>query len=338
MEPLNVAVVGCGRFGRVNADSFAGYHKSKLVAVCDLDENRAKEAAAKYGCDYATRVEDIAADKQVQAAAVATPDFAHRDVCVKLAEAGKHIFVEKPLATSVADAEAIASSVGKSGVTCMMDFHNRYNPALTAIKDRLVSGEIGSAQALFVRLSDRLEVATEWFDWSSKTGPEWFLGSHIADLACWLFDDYPVRVFADGAKGVLAEKGLDCYDTVQIHLSFPSGMATLETSWIMPNTWPMICDFVVSVQATGGRADANLTSHGVISAGGERLEYPMILGTTAVAGHDFGFFKLPARNFVDAVLAGAPSPIDVAEGLKNVRIIDAALRAIETKSVVAISL
>ena len=91
----------------------------------------------------------------------------------------------------------------------------------------------------------------------------------------------------------------------------------------------MICDFSVSVQATAGRADANLTSHGVLVAG-QRVEYPMILGKTPVAGQDFGFFKLPVRAFVDAVLAGEPAPIDVADGLKNVRIIEAAVRSIDS--------
>jgi predicted dehydrogenase len=336
METLNVAVVGCGIFGEVVSDSFAGYHGCRLTSVCDLDEKRAKKLAAKHGCECTTSVAEIAADERIEAVAVATPDFAHRDVCVALARAGKHIFVEKPLATSVTDAEAIVLAVRKAGVTCMVDFHNRYNPAIAAIKDRLASGEIGRPQAIFIRLSDRIEVATKWFNWASKSGPEWFLGSHIADLACWLFDAQPTRVFADGRKEVLASRGIDCYDTVQIHLSFPGGMATLETSWIMPEAWPMICDFSVSVQATAGRADANLTSHGVLVAG-QRVEYPMILGKTPVAGQDFGFFKLPVRAFVDAVLAGEPAPIDVADGLKNVRIIEAAVKSIETGKAVGLN-
>jgi predicted dehydrogenase len=337
MGMLNTGLVGCGIFGDVIADSLAGYHKCRLVSVCDLDEGRAKKLATKFGCDYTTSLADIAADERIRAVAVATPDFAHRDICVALAEAGKHIIVEKPLATSVADAEAIVAAVRKAGVTCMVDFHNRYHPALAAVKDKLTSGEIGSPQAILIRLSDRLEVATKWFDWASKSGPEWFLGSHVVDLACWLFGEDPLRVFADGRKDVLAARGIDCYDTVQMHLSFPSGMATLESSWIMPQTWPMVCDFTVSVQATAGRADANLTSHGATVAGGERLEYPMILAKTDVAGQDFGFFKLPVRAFVDAVLAGEPAPIDVADGLKNVKIIAAALRSIEERQVVELS-
>ena len=334
METLKVAVVGCGLFGHVDADSFANYHRSKLVSVCDIDEGRAKKLAEEFGCDHTTSVDDIAADDRIVAVAVATPDFAHREICVKLAEAGKHLFVEKPLTTSVPDAEAIVAAVRRSGVKCMVDFHNRYNPPVAAIKDKLTSGRIGSPQALFVRLSDRLEVACKWFGWAGRSGPEWFLGSHIVDVACWMFDEDPIRVFADGRKDVLAGRGIDCYDTVQIHLSFPSGMATLETSWILPDSWPMVCDFSVSLQATGGRADATLTSHGVMVADPERVEYPSVLGKTPIAGEDFGFFRLPVCDFVKAILADDPVPIDVAEGLKNVKIIAAALQSVETKKVV----
>ena len=335
---MNVAVVGCGLFGEVIADSFANYHRCKLKAVCDLDEGRSKKLAEKYDCDATTSVEQIAADEHIEAVSVATPDFAHRDVCVTLAEAGKHILVEKPLATSIADAEAIVAAVRKGGVSCMVDFHNRYHPALTAIKESLQSGRIGSPQMIFARLSDRLEVATKWFDWAAKSGPEWFLASHLADVACWLFEAYPVRVFADGRKDVLASKGIDCFDSVQIHLSFPAGLATLETSWILPDSWPMVCDFSVSLQATAGRADADLTTHGTMVAAAERLDYPMFLGKAAIARQEFGFFRLPVRDFVRAILAGAPAPIDVSEGLKNVKIIAAAVRSIQTRKVVELQL
>ncbi len=338
MKELNVAAVGCGIFGEVVIDALGRYEKCKLVSVCDLDEKRAKQIATKYNCEHTLNVSDLAADKRIDAVAVSTPDFAHRDICIELAKAGKHLFVQKPLATSVTDAEAIVAAVSEAGVTCMVDFHNRYSPAVRSVKDRLTSGQIGSAQAMFIRLSDRIEVATKWFDWAGKSGPEWFLGSHIADLACWLFESDPVRVFADGRKDVLVGKGIDCYDSVQIHLSFPQGMATLETSWILPDSWPMVCDFSVSVQATNGRAEVACTSHGVTIASKDRIEYPGILGKTIVGDDEFGFFSLPVRDFVRAVLAGEPSPIDVTEGLKNVKIIAAALESIETGEAVALAL
>lgn len=334
MEPVRTAVVGCGIFGETHVDAYAEDPLCELVCVCDLDESRAKRLAARHGCEWTTDFTDVAADKRVDAVSVATPDFAHVEPCVALAGAGKHLLVEKPLALSSREAEAIAAAVDDAGVIGMVDFHNRYNPAMRTIRDRLTGGEIGRPQMMYVRLSDRLEVATQWFRWAGRTGPEWFLGSHIADLACWMFDAWPSRVFAEGRKDVLAARGIDCYDSMQIHLTFPEGMATLETSWIMPDSWPMVVNFVVSVQATEGRADADLSQQGVTLADAKSYEWPLTFGNTPVGQDTFGFFRLPIRDFLRAVRDGAPSPVPMDVGVRNVRLVAAAVESVETGRIV----
>ena len=334
MDALNTAVVGCGIFGQVHAECYAEFERSNLLAVCDLDEGRAKGLAERLGCRWCTSVSEIAADPDIQAVSVVTPDFAHRDVCTALARAGKHVLVEKPLATTVEDAEEIAQAVAEAGVVGMVDFHNRYHPALRAVKDRLDRGEIGTPQMLFARLSDRIEVAAEWFPWSARTGPEWFLGSHLADVACWLFGARPRRVFAEGRKQVLAARGIDCYDSMHIHLSFPAGFATLETSWILPDTWPMICDFFVSLQTTDSRAEVDMSHQGVAIVGPGQYDRPLLFGRTPVGADDFGFFAFSIRDFVRTVLAGGPSPMPMADGVNNVHIIAAAVQSARSGQVV----
>jgi predicted dehydrogenase len=331
MDALNVALVGCGIFGEVHAQAYAESPASNLVAVCDRDEGRARGFAEKYGCRWYTDVAQLAADGEVQAVSVATPDFAHREVCIALLAAGKHVLVEKPLATSVADAEAIAAAAReRPGLVAMVDFHNRYHPALRSVKDRLDAGEIGRPQMLYARLSDRIEVATKWFPWAGRSGPEWFLGSHLADVACWLFDGQATRVFAEGRKDVLAGRGIDCYDSMQIHLSFPAGFATLETSWILPDTFPMICDFHVSLQTTDTRVDWDLAHQGVTVIEPSRYDRPMLYGATSVGRETFGFFRYSIHDFVRAVLAGEKSPAPLEEGVANVRILAAALQSAQT--------
>ena len=327
---INTAVVGCGIFGQVHAECYNEFAGGNLVAVCDLDADRAKPLAERLGCRWCTSADEIAADASIQAVSVVTPDFAHRDVCCTLARAGKHILVEKPLATTVADAEAIARAVADAGVVGMVDFHNRYHPALRAVKDRLDRGELGRPQMLFARLSDRIEVAAEWFAWSGKTGPEWFLGSHLADVACWMFDEQPRRVFAEGRKDVLAARGIDCYDSMHIHLSFAGGFATLETSWILPDAWPMICDFYVGLQTTESRAEVDMSHQGVTIVSPDQYDRPLLFGRTGVGADDFGFFAFSIRDFIRAIQLGAPSPAPMSEGVHNVQIIAAAVLSAET--------
>ena len=102
------ALVGAGLFGERHAQAYSRHHAVDFAAVCDLDEARARRLAEAHGARrYTTELDDILSDPAIKAVSVATPDHAHRAVAVACAEAGKHILVEKPLATTVADAEAI---------------------------------------------------------------------------------------------------------------------------------------------------------------------------------------------------------------------------------------
>jgi len=327
---VNVAVVGCGLFGEVHAATYSSCPDANLVAVCDVDAARARQFAERFGCRASASLKDIAADDGIDAVSIVTPDFEHRNVCIELAKAGKHLLIEKPLATSVADAEAIALAVDQAGVTAMVDFHNRYHPAILAARSRLDRGELGKPQSMYARLSDRIEVATEWLNWAGKSGPQWFLAPHLVDLACWLFDKLPVRVFADARKEVLAARGLDCFDTVQMHLSFDDGFATLESSWIVPNAWPSVADFYVSLQATDARADLDMSNQGAAIVDDGRYDRPFLFGHTPAGPDDFGFMSHPIRDFVRCVQSGEPAPIPLDDGLENVRIIAAAMESVRT--------
>ncbi|MCY2930232.1 MAG: Gfo/Idh/MocA family oxidoreductase [Planctomycetota bacterium] len=334
---LNTAVVGCGIFGEIHAATYSEFPASRLTAVCDSDPARADAFARRFACKAYTSVDELAADRDVQAVSIATPDFAHRSVAEALMKAGKHVLIEKPLATSVADARAIVVAAQKAGVIGMVDFHNRYHPAIVAVKGRLDAGVLGKPQMLFARLSDRIEVATRWFPWAGRSGPEWFLGSHLVDVTCLLFGARPHRVFAEGRKDVLAARGVDCYDSMHIHLSFPEGFATLETSWIMPDTWPMICDFSVSLQTTTARADVDMNHQGVTLVDEASFDRPMLYGRTAVGADRFGFFAYPIHDFVRTILSGAKSPMPLSDGLANVRILAAAVESARTGKIVELT-
>jgi predicted dehydrogenase len=134
---------------------------------------------------------------------------------------------------------------------------------------------------------------------------------------------FPDHLCDEGRKEVLASRGIGCYDSVQMHLSFAEGFATLETSWIVPRSWPTLVDFVVSLQATEGRADMDMSRQGTTIADAARYAIPMLSGKEPVDADDFGFLSLPIRRFVRAILTGAESPMPLEDGLKNVQILAA---------------
>jgi hypothetical protein len=129
-------------------------------------------------------------------------------------------------------------------------------------------------------------VATEWLAWAGKSGPEWFLLPHTVDLARWLLGQEVRRVFATGRKQVLASRGIDAYDMVQAQLVMEDGVATLESSWILPSGWRAVIQMEVDIQGTEGKLEIVCDQEG-LQLTRERLDTPFFLDpwtTEAVRG------------------------------------------------------
>ncbi|MER5475264.1 Gfo/Idh/MocA family oxidoreductase [Streptomyces sp. NPDC002685] len=204
VRTLGVAVVGFGWMGRVHTQAYARvlHHfphlalRPELVAVADEVPGRAEEAAARYG--FATAVRDwreIAADPRVEAVSVAAPNFLHREVGVAMAEAGKHIWIEKPVGLTADDARAVADAVAEAGVRGTVGFNYRNAPAVVAARELIASGDIGDVTHARIRLfSDYAahpEGALTW-RYQRERGGSGVLGdlaSHGVDLARFLLGE-----------------------------------------------------------------------------------------------------------------------------------------------------
>ncbi|MHB9857701.1 Gfo/Idh/MocA family protein [Streptomyces sp. YIM S03343] len=213
VETLGVAVVGFGWMGRVHTQAYTrvAHHfpglglRPHLVTVAEEVPGRAEEAAERYGFASTTRDwREVAADPRVQAVSIAAPNFLHREIGVAMAEAGKHIWIEKPVGLTAADARAVADAVGKAGVQGAVGFNYRNAPAVEAARELIASGEIGTVTHVRVRLfSDYAahpESALTW-RYERARGGRGVLGdlaSHGADLARYLLGDI-VSLAADTA-------------------------------------------------------------------------------------------------------------------------------------------
>ncbi|MGW5256189.1 Gfo/Idh/MocA family protein [Streptomyces sp. NPDC004012] len=204
MSTLGVAVVGFGWMGRVHTQAYVRlpHHfpqlplRPELIAVADEVPGRAEEAAERYG--FAGAVRDwrqIAADPRVQAVSIAAPNFLHREIGVAMAEAGKHIWIEKPVGLGVEDARAVADAVAKAGVQGTVGFNYRNAPAVEAARELIASGGIGIVTHVRIRLfSDYAahpESALTW-RYERARGGSGVLGdlaSHGVDLARFLLGE-----------------------------------------------------------------------------------------------------------------------------------------------------
>ncbi|GAA4059252.1 Gfo/Idh/MocA family oxidoreductase [Streptomyces shaanxiensis] len=204
VDSLGVAVVGFGWMGRVHSQAYARlpHHyprlavRPRLVTVAEEVPGRAEEAAAQFGFDATTRDwRAVAADPRVQAVSITAPNFLHRKIGVAMAEAGKHIWIEKPVGLTVADAQAVADAVAKAGVQGAVGFNYRNAPAVEAARELIASGEIGTVTHVRVRLfSDYAAHPDGALTWryEKERGGSGVLGdlaSHGADLARYLLGD-----------------------------------------------------------------------------------------------------------------------------------------------------
>ncbi|MEV6118326.1 Gfo/Idh/MocA family oxidoreductase [Streptomyces sp. NPDC052109] len=204
VDELGVAVVGFGWMGRVHTQAYARlpHHypqlplRPRLVTVAEEVPGRAEEAAERFGFASATRDwREVAADPRVRAVSITAPNFLHREIGVAMAEAGKHIWIEKPVGLTAEDARAVADAAAKAGVQGTVGFNYRNAPAVEAARDLIASGEIGTVtHARFRLFSDYAAHPDGALTWRYErarggSGVLGDLASHGADLARFLLGD-----------------------------------------------------------------------------------------------------------------------------------------------------
>ena len=149
-DPLAVGVVGLGYWGPNLARNFNALPDAKLAWCCDAsDAARERTAAIAPGARMTDRLEDLLEDETLDAVVLATPVPTHADLAVRVLEAGKHCFVEKPLAQSVADAERAVETADKAGRTLMVGHLLEYHPGVRKLKEIADSGELGKIHYIY---------------------------------------------------------------------------------------------------------------------------------------------------------------------------------------------
>ncbi|WEK51675.1 MAG: Gfo/Idh/MocA family oxidoreductase [Candidatus Kaistia colombiensis] len=338
---IRFGVVGAGLWGSFHCKTLSAIDGAELAAVCDLDPARVADMQKQFGAaktysDY----KQLLADPDIDAVTVATPDFAHGDIVLAAIQAGKHVMSEKPLATTLAEAEAIAEAADRSGRKVMVDFHNRVSPAIVALRDTIAAGDIGLPLHGAARLSNTLFVPFELLSWASKSSALWFLGSHSVDALRFVMGSEVRRVQAMVRRGYLASRGVDTADVHVAVLEFENGaVISLENSWVLPNDLPNIVDFKIEIVGDKGMVQVEPTQAGPFRKfTGPGLRTADLFGVTPAAGGRIGGFVMEAiARFIDAVATDAPVIADTRDGLQVTRVLAAIEKAAATGTTVTLA-
>jgi predicted dehydrogenase len=337
---LRTGLIGTGMWGRMHAIAYHRHPATELVAVCDLDEGRCRAFAAEFGIPRTYRTADeLAADPEVEAVSVATPDFAHLEPALAVIREKKPLLIEKPLATTVEDARAIVAAANDAGILAMVDFHNRFNPQFDTAKRQLTDGVLGAPRYIYMRHSNTISVPLEMLSWPARSSSLWFLGSHSSDLVRWLFADEAIEVYGAATHGVLRARGLDVPDVWTYILRFAGGgVASIENAWILPASLPGYGDFRSEIIGEKGVYYTQLQAPEVneLYADGrhQRLDYLTFLD---IHGAQYGFTVQSIQYFADCVLNDVEPFIPLTEGLANTRILCAVEESARHGTPVALS-
>jgi predicted dehydrogenase len=323
---VRVGVAGLGYWGPNLARNFAALPGCELRWVCDPSEPARARVAPQFPEARATaELEDLLADPALDAVVLATPVPTHAELAVRVAEAGKHCFVEKPLATTAADAQRAVDAAERAGRVLMVGHLLEYHPAVDRLRALLAEGELGE---LYYVYGNRLNLGKLRADENAL----WSLGAHDVSVILHLIDEEPAECTAHGRSYVRA--GVE--DVVFCYLRFPSGVvAHLHLSWLDPHKERRLTVVGARRMATFDdmRLEGKLTLYDKgfdqdVRSWGEYL---------ARSGEIFSP-ELPAveplrvecEHFLDCLRTGATPRSDGRSGLRVVRVLERLQRSLES--------
>jgi predicted dehydrogenase len=320
-----VGVAGLGYWGPNLARNLAAIPGCELTWLCDPSESaRARLAPAFPGVQMTADLDDLLSDGELDAVVLATPVPTHAELAVATLQAGKHCFVEKPLATAAVDAERAVAAAERAGRVLMVGQLLEYHPAVARLKELIEAEELGQLYYLY---GNRLNLGQLRADENAL----WSLGAHDVSVALHLIGEEPVECRADGASFV--RPGVE--DVVFCYLRFPSGIvAHLHLSWLDPHKERRLTvvgarrmatfdDMLIEGKLTlyDKGFDEDTRSWGEYIARSGDIFSPRIPNVEPL--------RIECEHFVECVRTGAVPRSDGHSGLRVVRVLEALQRSLD---------
>jgi predicted dehydrogenase len=324
-ETLQLGVVGLGYWGPNVARNLAAIPGCELSWLCDpRTEQRERVQRAFPGARTTGELGALLADDALDAVILATPVATHAPLARAVLDAGKHCFVEKPLATSTADAQAVVAAAARAERILMVGHLLEYHPAVGRLKELIDGGELGP---LYYIYANRLNLGQLRADENAL----WSLGAHDVSVVLHLIGEEPEECLAHGASFV--RPGIQ--DVVFSYLRFPSGIvAHLHLSWLDPHKERR-------VTVVGGRRmatfddmllegklalydkgfDEDTRSWGEYIARSGDIFAPRISNAEPL--------RIECEHFLECIRTGATPRSDGASGVRVVRVLEALQRSLD---------
>jgi predicted dehydrogenase len=325
-RPVTVGVVGLGYWGPNLARNFDRLPESELRWICDGSEaSRERWSQSFPDARVSSDLDELLADPELDAVVIATPVPTHAALATRVLEAGKHCFVEKPLAQSVAEAEQAVAAARENGRVLMVGHLLEYHPGLEKLKEIADSGDLGDIHYIY---GNRLNLGKL----RAEENALWSLGAHDVSVVLRLAGgEEPVELNATGE--CYMQEGIE--DVVFAYMRFPSGLAAhLHLSWLDPHKerrftivgskkMATFDDMEIERKLTiyDKGFDEDFSSYGEYIARSGDIHSPRVPNDEPL--------RIECRHFVDRVRDGQPPRSDGESGLRVVRVLEALQQSLD---------
>ena len=303
MKRLRVGIVGLGAFGESHIGAYRALPNVEIAAVASRSPERARQIADRYGIpEWHGSHEALIADDTIDAVSITTAEHEHRDPAVLALRAGKHVLVEKPIAATLEDADAILAAAREASGILMPGHILRFEPKYAGARAAAASGTLGRIVSISARRNrPRGLIATH-----GRVHPALITAIHDIDIMLWTAGAHVRQVHAidriasrdDGAHGLW---GL---------LEFANGVVgAIETSWLLPDAAGIGTDDAFQVTGLDGTAKISLDAPAFRIWSADGGQAPDVSYEPVLHGVVSGALRDELAHFASCALAGTPSPI-----------------------------
>ncbi len=269
---IGLAIIGAGRVGLFRGEVAARHPQVDFIGLADLKPDRLKLVGDKVKADFVTAdFRELLARPEVTAAIIATDEHLHVDPILAAVERGLSLFIEKPLATQLAESERVLAAIRKSGVDAVVGYTQRFRRRWLAAKEKVRTGQLGDVTLVTSRAFMNRLVALDNYkrtDDPAQISPMVISGTHALDIVMWMMEaKRPVEIYArsvDRALGPIC-KGIDATAGV---ITFEDGSLYHSViSWALPIVWPgAVYSLEVGVVGTEGVLTIDDTHRDIVLA------------------------------------------------------------------------
>ena len=326
MQPVRFAIVSPARWGRLLLDAARASDRLELAGTCSRDSANVADTVANYGGRAFGSLDEVCADADVEAVLLPTPHHLHFSQALAVLRAGKHVFIEKPIANSVAEAEELAAEAERRGLVIGVGMQGRRTGAVRRAKRMLETGALGKPALVAALHGAPIPVAPQE-DWKHSAeavpgGPLDQLGVHYADILCYLFG--PIEQVTGFVTRTVTERSSP--DAACVSFLLPGG---IPGSYVTQQVSSYVSD--LSIYATGGalhvrRMGQELVWQPLVDPATAKNAGPVYEAVPFDGPHPFtGALQEELEDLARCIRHGGQPEVGAAEGIAALRFVRAAL-------------